>query len=124
MAIAKRAFTVGDSLNTYYLGLLTEVARIVREENKNFSKTFNCLILENFGEAHEMTSWTDVGGYFLTFRIAPLDAHLPGAQAAATNVVKRFSKMLQLKKPPTVDHDTENHRYTVTIFNSENSRGD
>lgn len=120
----RTSFKPEDSINSHYLGILTEVARIVREEVSDFNKRFGCLILEDFGSVVEEQPWANLTGYYLQIRITPFDSHKPGVKEVAEKVVKRFSEMLKLERQPIVERDLENLRYTVTIFNNFFSIGD
>ena len=118
----KYPFTPADALNEHYYKILGEVAHIFRQVTEAVSKHFRCLILEEFGSVLEQGAWRDYTGYYLTFRLAPLDKHRPEVKEAADRVVKRFSEMLKCVREPEVV--IEGDTYTVTIISNSNTIGD
>ena len=91
----KRSFTVNDARNGSFVSKLMAVHEAIRHNcTKHFPNdryASQVLILEDFGWATEQCDWTDKEGFFVEYRIAPLDS----GRVGRSNLVQDFENELK-----------------------------
>jgi hypothetical protein len=82
------------------------------------------VILEDFGTFTRQLSWTDETGYFVTYRLAPLDSGKPIVQQHALESERRWNDLFPGAKErwrEVVDANDPNTRITVFVQTGEHS---
>lgn len=83
-----RTFEPRDLVNSGNLAFLQKLSNML--ENLIHPTPWSFLIIEDVGEWTDQGAWTDSTGFFVTFRIAPLDVHKPRVQNAAEDFIHRI----------------------------------
>ena len=83
-----RTFEPRDLVNSGNLTFLQRLSSMLEDLHREWSWPF--LLVEDVGEWMDQGAWTDSTGFFVTFRIAPLDVHKPRAQEGAEHFIQRI----------------------------------
>jgi len=92
---AKQSFKVNDARQAHMVSKLMAIHEAIKHNcKKHFPKDSfapQILILEDFGWADEQGAWTDKVGYFVEYRIAPLDS----GRVGRSNLIQDFEDELK-----------------------------
>ena len=99
----KYTFTPDQLINKYYLTVMTKVAEIFREHGGVGAD--RSVILEDLGSWLEQRAWTDVTGFYMTARIAPLDLGRPDVQEGAQKILLSFTNLFPGKTVRSEDSE-------------------
>jgi len=83
-----RTFDPRDLVNSGNLKFLQKLSNMLEDLHRVGPWPF--LIVEDVGEWLDQGAWTDSTGFFVTFRIAPMDVHKPRVQEAAEDFIQRI----------------------------------
>lgn len=124
MRFYKHAFTVSDASKKPYLKALEATADMVRAANQALGPCADALLFEEFGHSLIQHDWSDETGFYMVFRIAPLDASRAKVREAATELVEAWKRLFRDVRKSDVSHDAETDRFTVAVFTAAQSIGD
>lgn len=124
----KHPFTVRESMNAYLLDFVKKTAEAFRMNgSQGLYAGIQPVILEEAGTYVEQLSWTDQTGYYVTFRLAPLDSGKPAVVEHARLSEARWNSMFPGAKKrwrEVEDHLDPNTRVTLFVQTDEYSIGD
>ena len=124
----KHPFTVREAFNAYLLDFVKKTAEAFRMNgSQGLYAGIQPVILEEAGTYVEQLSWTDQTGYYVTFRLAPLDASKPAVVEHARLSENRWNAMFPGAKKrwrDVVDHTDPGTRVTLFVQTDEYSVGD
>jgi len=121
--IIKQPFTVRDAMNTHLLKFVSNTANAFKVLN-SCNQPF---ILEEIGTWLEQCDWTDKTGYYVTYRIAPLDCKRQSVVDAAANAEKKWNLLFldaKSRHREVVDHLDPATRITLLVHTDTMSIGD
>jgi len=90
------------------LQVVVDIATEVAREAKAPDPSWNPLIIEDFGHTLEQSSYIDKHGVYVTYRLAPLDAHLEKTKEVAERFEKKLGYVFNrrpMQKPTFEDKD-------------------
>ena len=115
-----QSIKAADLLNSNNRKLAEKVAglwdRCVAPEEQYMER--GSVILVDFGHWLNQSAWTDETGFFLKFRLAPLDRKRAGVREKGREVLRGFTKMFgQYQRTTTYDEDVldECGEGTITV---------
>ena len=124
----KHPFTVREAMNTHLLNFIAKTAEAFKfNGNEGLYSGIQPVILEEAGTYTKQLSWTDETGYYVTFRLAPLDSGKPAVQEHARMSENRWNSMFPGAKKrwrEAEDHTDLNTRVTLFVQTSEYFIGD
>jgi hypothetical protein len=124
----KHPFTVREAMNTHLMDFVRKTAEAFRMNgNEGLYAGFQPVILEDAGTFTIQRDWTDETGYYVTFRLAPLDSGKPVVQEHAAASEARWNAMFPGAKKrwrEVVDHLDLNTRVTLFVSTGLYSIGD
>jgi hypothetical protein len=108
--MVKQPFSVkGIMYNKHMLRQLQHVVDIATEAaTEAGAPDPNCLIIEDFGHTLEHSAYVDKHGVYVTYRLAPLDAHLEKTKQVAERFEKKLGYVFHhrpMQKPTFEDKD-------------------
>lgn len=110
--MVKQPFSVkGIMYNKHMLLQLQHVVQIATEaaaEAQMPDPSWNPIIIEDFGHTLEQGAYIDKHGVYVTYRLAPLDAHLEKTKAVAARFEKKLGYVFNhrpMQKPTVEDKD-------------------
>lgn len=124
----RHPFTVRDAMNPHLLSFVKNTAEAFRfNGTTGVYAGIQPFILEDAGTWTEQSDWTDRTGYYVTFRLAPLDATKPDVVEHARLSENRWNAMFPGAKKrwrEVEDHLDPNTRVTLFVQTDEYSIGD
>lgn len=114
----KYPFTPEQLINKSNLAVMTNVAEIFNEYGGGGGCDRSVILVE-LGSWLEQRDWTDVTGFYMSVRIAPLDLSRPDVRENAIKILQSFTDMFPGKSVRTEDGDavpfTSGGRTTVWV---------
>jgi len=106
----KQSFKLNDARNAHMASKLRAIHEAIKHQTaKHLTKgdatptarayAAQALILEDFGWAAEHGSWTDKGGLFVEYRIAPLDSGRVGRTSLIADFEAELQRSIFLQDP-------------------------
>jgi len=85
----------------------------------------NPIIIVDFGTWLKQLSWTDETGWFLTYRIAPLDKNLVTTKMLEDLFKEKFPTLFNQQKVEIISEgEDDSRKTTIIITDGRNSIGD
>lgn len=116
MGFYKHPFTVRDASNKSLLRCMEATADLFYKTNRTLGPFGDALLFEDFGQALVQLSWRDETGFYMTFRIAPLDAKRENVRKAAEAIQDQWRALFRNVRDYQYTHDAETDRFTVAVF--------
>lgn len=120
----KHPFTVRDASNKHILRAMEATADLFYKTNRALGPIGDALLLEDFGQSLIQLSWRDETGFYMTFRIAPLDSRRENVRKAAEAIQDQWRALFKNVHNYQHQHDAETGRFTVAVFTDSTSIGD
>lgn len=120
-SMQKISFSVRDA-NEHNIELLRNVVKASKDPNVHWSQS---IILEDFGSTLTQHAWTDETGYFVTYRLHPIDRHLQYAKDLAKKFENEFAKLFPGKLLiRSIEGEGDAERVTLSVVCNTHSIGD
>ena len=125
----KYSFAI-NNWNSHLHNLLGKVMETAQSCAKDYRLDYNSIIVEDFGTTLYQAAYTDETGYFVTYRLHPLDSHLENMQKAAIIFENKLKQLLHSQssykpvKRECVDPNDKDTRVTLYFSDSIYSIGD
>lgn len=119
----KHPFTVREAMNSHLLKFVGKTAAAFKVGD-SYDQPF---ILEEAGTWTVQSDWTDRTGYYVTYRIAPLDCRRERVIAAAVDAEKKWNELFldaKERRREVVDHLDPATRITLYVHTDTYSIGD
>ncbi len=119
-----------NSINSLFvMQKATSVAQLLDKLNKQINNRFaafgNPIIIVDFGTWLKQLSWTDETGWFLTYRIAPLDKNLVTTKMLEDLFKEKFPTLFNQQKVEIISEgEDDSRKTTIIITDGRNSIGD
>jgi hypothetical protein len=101
-----------SDLSEHYIQKMQELNEIKKQAD---CPGLGYLILEDFGTALEQRDWTDVTGYFVRFRVAPL-----ASKNLSENLINKFTSCFMEKFPGKIKFTSSVKDNIVTLVSLDN----
>ena len=121
----KYPFTIRDITSPHVLKLMSKISDAFREGNRPTHD--RPLLLEEFGSWVIQRDWVDESGYYLTYRVAPLDARRADVRRRSQEAEDRWNEIFPgaLKRwREVVDELDPASKVTLFVQDSIHSIGD
>ena len=121
------SFRPRDFTNTHVAGIIGNTSAIFNEVLGAQYPTNQSVLLEDVGSYLRQLSHSDEGGYFLRFRLHPLDAHREDSLTRAREIAKRWLALFPKGSQVLWDgqeHIKEGKTVTVVVVTGTHSIGD
>lgn len=124
----KHPFTVRDAMNPHLLTFVKNTAEAFRfNGTTGIYAGIQPFIIEDAGTWTEQSDWTDRTGYYVTYRIAPLDSGNKTIRAAADDAEAKWNRLFPAAKSrrrEVADPSDLSTRVTLVVHTGIHSIGD